>query len=69
MNKVLSTILIAAIICSCSSKNSSIKSNDQDWNIKKREQFLKNRNDSTTWNTEKLELDIQHVGIGHFGPF
>lgn len=68
MKKV--AVLIGIILFSCNySKPLDIKVEDSFWNIQKREEYLNNLNDSTTWNHQMLNNDKQMIGIGDLGPF
>ena len=65
--------ILCFIIVSCSNVDKTSKTeSDIDktgWNNKKREQYLNNRNDSTTWDNEMLDNDKQLIGVGELGPF
>ena len=71
MKKVLPILYLIIISCSNMDKTSKAESNEVNttWNQQKREQYLSNRNDSTTWNNEMFNSDKQLIGIGEFGPF
>lgn len=69
MKNFLSILILLNIVFSCSDKPSEIKHVNEQWNSLKREQYLSNRNDSATWDKEKLENDKQFIGVGDFGPF
>ena len=67
-NQFVIIILVLAVFLAC--KNPSKLENDSSiWNQQKREQYLNNRNDSTSWDNEMLNRDKQLIGIGEFGPF
>ncbi|MCX7546699.1 hypothetical protein OS188_01895 [Xanthomarina sp. F1114] len=69
MKKTLLILAILLTIYSCSNKSSESKSNSKQWNLQQREQLLKNRNDSTSWDREMFNNDIKMIEIGDFGPF
>ena len=66
-------VILSLIILGCSNvdKTSKIESDidKMGWNNLKREQYLNNRNDSTTWDNEMLDNDKQLIGVGELGPF
>ena len=67
--KIIQFVIIAIMASACSENPAKNDATNGSWNVQKREQHLKNRNDSTTWNTEMLSLDKQFLGIRDFGPF
>lgn len=69
MKNILSITILSITIFSCSDRPSENKPENEQWNALKRAQYLRNRNDSTTWDKEKLINDKQFIGIGDFGPF
>ena len=66
-------VILCLIIVGCSNvdKTSKVESDidKTGWNNQKREQYLNNRNDSTTWDNEMLNNDKQLIGVGELGPF
>lgn len=66
-------VILCLIIVGCSNvdKNSKIESNidKTGWNNLNRQQYLSNRNDSTTWDNEMLDNDKQLIGVSELGPF
>ncbi|MDG4714374.1 hypothetical protein [Winogradskyella marincola] len=71
MKKVLPILYVIIISCSNMNKTSKAESNEVNttWNQQNREQYLSNRNDSTTWDNEMFNSDKQLIGIGELGPF
>ncbi len=66
-------VILSLIILGCSNvdKTSNVESNivKTGWNQQKREQYLNNRNDSTTWDNEMLNNDKLLIGVSGLGPF
>lgn len=62
-------ILIIIMNLSCSDKATVSEITSTKWALEKREQFLSNRTDPTTWDKELLKSDKEMIGIGEFGPF
>lgn len=69
MKNIVLILFFLLINCSHSKKLSEVTKDGTTWNQQKREQYLNNRNDSTTWDNEMLINDKQLIGIGEFGPF
>lgn len=71
MKKVFVILCFTIVNCSNADKTLKVKSDDVTtvWNKQKREQYLNNRNDSTSWDNKMLTNDKQLIGIGEFGPF
>tara|TARA_R110001592_G_scaffold76099_4_gene229969 strand:- start:839 stop:1588 length:750 start_codon:yes stop_codon:yes gene_type:complete len=69
MKKLVFLLVLPCLINNCTKKNSEVLLQKEPWNLEKREQFLENRNDSTTWDSEMLKNDTQFIGVADFGPF
>ncbi|PQJ76612.1 hypothetical protein [Polaribacter glomeratus] len=69
MKKLVFLLVFTCLLYNCTKKDSKVQLQKELWNLEKREQFLENRNDSTTWDTEMLKNDKQFIGIADFGPF
>lgn len=71
MKKVFVILCFTIFNCSNADRNLKVKSDDvtKVWNQQNREQYLSNRNDSTTWDNEMFNNDKQLLGIGELGPF
>lgn len=69
MKKIVLILVIALLVYSCKNKPTEIPSENNEWSIQKREQYLTNRNDATTWDLEILKNDILFTGALDFGPF
>ncbi|WP_426430910.1 hypothetical protein ACPX19_00765 [Winogradskyella sp. HB-48] len=69
MKNIVLILFFLLINCNHSNKLSEVTKDVTTWNQQKREQYLNNRNDSTTWDNEMLNNDKQLIGIGEFGPF
>lgn len=70
-NQIILVVLMLSALSACknTSKDKLQRNNVTTWNQQKREQYLNNRNDSTTWDNEMLNNDKQMIGVGEFGPF
>lgn len=69
MKNIVLILFFLLINCNHSKKLSEVTEDGTTWNQQKREQYLNNRNDSTSWDNEMLNNDKQLIGIGEFGPF
>ena len=71
MIKVITILCFIIVSCSKVDKTANLESDidKTGWNNQKREQYLNNRNDSTTWDNEMLNNDKQLIGVGELGPF
>lgn len=67
------TAMLCIIIVSCNNVDNTakvdIKPVTEGFNQQKRQHYLDNRNDASTWDNEMLNNDKQMIGIGDFGPF
>ncbi|WP_335975961.1 hypothetical protein [Gaetbulibacter jejuensis] len=69
MKNIVVILFLCVVSCDRSHRSSNSIETDSTWNQQKREQYLTNRNDSSTWDIKMLETDKQMIGIGDFGPF
>ena len=69
MNRLLLFLTILVVFSNCSNVVSVVNSGDNQWNIRKREQHLNNRNDAASWDRKMLEESRGNIDDRDYGPF
>lgn len=69
MKKTIVFLIIILVFSNCANQSAQPKSLDESWNKEKRKQYINNRTDSTTWDQDLLEDDIENMLEEDYGPF